>query len=181
MLVTERAKPCPKAMSNDQKKWYAVYTRPRWEKKVHLLLLEKGVECYCPLNRIRRKWSDRMKWVEEPLFKSYIFVKVKEKEKADVRMTSGVVNFVYWNGKPGIVKDKEIDNIRNFLNEYTDIEVYGQDIQPETRVRIESGIFMDREAKVLRVDKKRVELEIESLGYILVAYTDTTKISSIKK
>ncbi len=56
------------------KHWYAIYTKPRWEKKVHHLLSEKGLEAYCPLNKVTRKWSDRMKTVEEPLFKSYVFV-----------------------------------------------------------------------------------------------------------
>ncbi|HRX93358.1 MAG TPA: transcription termination/antitermination NusG family protein, partial [Chitinophagaceae bacterium] len=57
------------------KRWLAVYTKPRWEKKVNKLFKEKGLESYCPLNKVRRKWSDRMKIVEEPLFKSYVFVK----------------------------------------------------------------------------------------------------------
>ena len=57
------------------KKWLAVYTRPRWEKKVDQLLKEQGTESYCPLNKVKRKWSDRVKTVEEPLFKSYVFVK----------------------------------------------------------------------------------------------------------
>jgi transcription antitermination factor NusG len=97
-------------------KWYAVYTRPRWEKKVNTLLLQKGIEAYCPLNKVRRKWSDRIKTVEEPLFKSYVFVKIKDEDRTNVRMTNGVVNFVYWNGKPAIIKEKEIQTIKRFLD-----------------------------------------------------------------
>ena len=77
------------------KKWLAIYTRPRWEKKVNQLLTEKGFESYCPLNKVKRKWSDRIKVVEEPLFKSYVFVKVAEEDRSEVRMTSGAINFVY--------------------------------------------------------------------------------------
>ncbi len=77
------------------KKWLAIYTKPRWEKKVYGMLQEKGVESYCPLNKVQRKWSDRIKIVEEPLFKSYVFVRVCEDEKTPVRMLGGVVNFVY--------------------------------------------------------------------------------------
>ena len=84
-------------------KWYAIYTRPRWEKKVNHLLLQKGVESYCPLNKVRRKWSDRIKIIEEPLFKSYVFVKVAESDRTEIRMTDGVINFVYWNGKPAVM------------------------------------------------------------------------------
>jgi transcription antitermination factor NusG len=67
------------------KNWYALYTKPRWEKKIHKLLQQKGIESYCPLNKVRRKWSDRIKVVEEPLFKSYIFVRVEESLKTEVR------------------------------------------------------------------------------------------------
>src|ERR1700738_1630273 len=108
-------------MTANKKNWYAVYTKPRWEKKVYSLLIEKGMEAYCPLNRVRKKWSDRVKWVEEPLFRSYVFVRVPEAEQTSVRMVNGVVNFVYWMGKPATVKDKEIDIIRMFLNEYDDV------------------------------------------------------------
>jgi transcription antitermination factor NusG len=114
--VTEVAKPCKKVPVNSR--WYAIYTRPRWEKKVNTLLAEKGIESYCPLNKVRRKWSDRIKTIEEPLFKSYVFVRIRDDERSNVRMTSGVVNFVYWDGKPALIRDKEIQNIRRFLDEY---------------------------------------------------------------
>src|SRR4030095_6000510 len=111
------------------KKRFAVYTRPRWEKKVHRLLEEKGIESYCPLNKVHRKWSDRIKLIDEPLFKSYVFVKVNEEEKTPVRMTQGVVNFIYWLGKPAIIKEKEIVTIKKFLNEHHDVEVRSIEIK----------------------------------------------------
>ncbi|MFZ9332451.1 MAG: UpxY family transcription antiterminator [Chitinophagaceae bacterium] len=95
-------------MSESNKKWYVLYTKPRWEKKVDKALQQKGIESYCPLNRVKRKWSDRIKTIEEPLFKSYVFVKVEEKEKTEVRYVDGVLNYVYWNGKPAVVKEEEI-------------------------------------------------------------------------
>jgi transcription antitermination factor NusG len=64
------------------------------------------VESYCPLNKVRRKWSDRVKIVEQPLFKSYVFVKVSDEERTTVRMTPGTINFVYWGGKPACNKRK---------------------------------------------------------------------------
>ena len=82
-------------MSGDKKYWYVVYTKPRWEKKVYSLLEEEGIEAYCPLNKVHKQWSDRMKWVEEPLFKSYVFVRLAEEEMSQVRMVSGVINYVY--------------------------------------------------------------------------------------
>src|SRR5687767_5047441 len=101
-----------------EKKWYAVYTKPRREKKVDKLLNEKGMESYCPLQKIQRQWSDRKKIVEEPLFKSYVFVRISDEQQTELRMVNGVVNFVYWMGKPAIIKDKEIEIIKKFLNEY---------------------------------------------------------------
>ena len=162
------------------KKWLAVYTRPRWEKKVDQLLKEKGTESYCPLNKVKRKWSDRLKIVEEPLFKSYVFVKVGDKDRTDVRMTPGVINFVYWDGKPAVIKEKEIATIRKFLDEYQDVEVMPIDVQVNQRVKINKGPLMDQEGKVLAVRHKTVKVAIDSLGYILVAYIDRTKLTSAR-
>jgi transcription antitermination factor NusG len=161
------------------KKWLAIYTRPRWEKKVNLLLQEKGVESYCPLNKVKRKWSDRVKIIEEPLFKSYVFVKVSDEEKTTVRMTTGVMNFVYWNKKPAIIKEKEILTIKRFLDEYRDVHVYPMDLKLNDRVRVTSGSFMDHEGKVLGLRHKIVKVAIDSLGYILVAYIERSKLISV--
>ena len=162
------------------KKWFAIYTRPRWEKKVNLLLQEKGVESYCPLNKVARKWSDRVKTIEEPLFKSYVFVKVNDEEKTTVRMTTGVMNFVYWNKKPAIIKEKEILTIKRFLDEYRDVHVLPVELKLNDRVRVTSGSFMDREGKVLGIRHKVVKVAIDSLGYILVAHIERSKLISVQ-
>ena len=162
------------------RKWYAIYTRPRWEKKVNLLLKEKGVEVYCPLNKIKRRWSDRLKTIEEPLFKSYVFVKVGDGEKTAVRMTTGVINFVYWNKKPAIVRDKEIQTIKRFLDEHENIEVHPRELRPNDRVRITAGSLMDQEGKVLDVRHKAIKVAIDSLGYVLVAYIGRSKLTSVQ-
>jgi len=158
-------------------KWFVIYTKPRWEKKVNQLLTDKGVECYCPLNKVKRKWSDRTKTVEEPLFKSYVFVKVTEEERTKVRLTNGVVNFVYWNGKPAVVREKEIQAIKLFLDEHENVQVKPMDLTVQQRVLITSGTFMDRTATVLDVRKKEVKVSIDSLGYELVALIDKNKIA----
>jgi transcription antitermination factor NusG len=160
-------------------KWFAIYTKPRWEKKVNQLLTDKGVECYCPLSKVKRKWSDRTKTIEEPLFKSYVFVKVTEEERAKVRLTNGVVNFVYWNGKPAIVREKEIQTIKLFLDEHENVHLRPMDLTLQQRVLITSGTFMDRTATVLDVRKKEVKVSIDSLGYELVALIDKNKIALI--
>jgi transcription antitermination factor NusG len=160
------------------KKWLAVYTRPRWEKKVNQLLLEKGLESYCPLNKVRRKWSDRVKVVEEPLFKSYVFVKVTEEDRSIVRTTNGAINFIYWDGKPAVIKEKEINAIKRFLNEYENVEAKPIALEVNQRVRVTNGSLMDKEGKVLDLRHKTAKVAIDSLGYILVAYIDRTKLTS---
>ena len=159
-------------------KWLAVYTRPRWEKKVNQLLIEKGVESYCPLNKVRRKWSDRVKIIEEPLFKSYVFIKVNDEGRTTVRMTPGVINFVYWDGKPAVIKEKEINAIKRFLNEYENVEVMPMDLEVQQRVKIATGPLMDQEGSVLAIRHKTARVAIDSLGYILIAYIDRSKLTS---
>ncbi len=156
----------------------AIYSKPRWEKKVSQLLMEKGLESYCPLNKIRRKWSDRMKVVEEPLFKSYVFVKVTDEDRTAVRMTPGVINFVYQEGKPALIKEKEITAIKLFLNEYPQVELHPIDIVIDQKVRITAGPLMDKEGKVIDLRQKIAKVVIESLGYQLIAHIDRSKLTS---
>jgi len=157
-------------MAREAKHWYAVYTKPRWEKKVNTFLTDKGIESYCPLNKVHKQWSDRVKLVEEPLFKSYVFVRIPAEEHADVRLVSGVLNFVYWLGKPAIIKQVEIDRIKRFLNQHENVTVESMQVKPDDMVVIRSGILMDKKAKVIRAFGNRVEVAIESLGYKLVAH-----------
>jgi transcription antitermination factor NusG len=162
-----------------KKKWYAVYTKPRWEKKVNRLLLEKNMESYCPLNKVTKKWSDRMKIVEEPLFKSYVFVRVADEEQVKVRMINGVVNFVYWQGKPAVVRDNEIDVIRKFLNEYKSVYTQPLELKPDMDVRIQRGVLMDKQAKIISVQGNKVQVNIESIGYSLIAIVDKSNLATI--
>lgn len=168
-------------MNKERKRWFAVYTKSRWEKKVYQLLQEKGIEAYCPLNKIRRQWSDRVKTIEEPLFKSYVFVRIAEDDMTPVRMTNGVVNFVYWLGKPAVIRDREIETIRKFLNEYEHLEVQPIELEVSDRVVVEEGLFMQQEATVLKVMRKKVLLRIESLGYSIVAQVRPQSVSLVSK
>jgi len=161
------------------KKWFAVYTKPRWEKKVNSLLTAKGIETYCPLNKVRKKWSDRVKMVEEPLFKSYVFVHVAESDHTRVRMTNGVLNYVYWNGKPAIIKEREIDTIKKFLNDYENVQAIAAPLAPRQKVRIETGLLMNTEGIVNKILHNKVEVLIESLGYVLVATLDKKNVQPV--
>lgn len=166
---------------NTPRKWYAIYTKSRQEKKVNLLLQESGIESYCPLNKVHRKWSDRVKVVEEPLFKSYVFVKVNEQEKTAVRMVNGVVNFVYWLGKPAIIKDKEIETIKRFLDEYDNVEVKQIPVEAGKKVVVQSGLLMGKKGTIKKVLNKKVMVSIESIGFTLTAYIEKSKITILEK
>ncbi len=160
-----------------EKKWYVVYSKPRWEKKLYAKLLEAGIEAYCPLNKVKKKWSDRMKTVEVPLFTSYVFVKVSENQKVKVRETPGVVNFVYEEGKPAVIREKEIEKIQRFLQEYQNVEVVPSEFHKGQIVKVNEGLFVDEEGKVIDTHNNKVRVVIKSLGYDLVAEFGKSKLS----
>lgn len=154
---------------NKEKHWYALYTKPRWEKKVNELLERKGFTSYCPLNKVRRKWSDRTKIVYQPLFPSYVFAYLNEEEKTKVRMVDGVVNFVYYLGKPAVIRDQEIDLIKRFLGDYENVETQQIDLSEGQRVRIKTGVLTNKEGLVVRIEHNRAFVYIESIGIELTA------------
>ena len=117
--------------------------------------------------------------MEEPLFKTYVFVRVNDEEQTKVRLTSGVMNFVYWQGKPAIIPAKEIDTIRKFLNEYENVMTEPIQLKEDGSVTIRQGFFMDHEAKILKIEGNRVKVEILSIGYSLVAMVDKKNLSTL--
>jgi transcription antitermination factor NusG len=148
--------------------WYAIYTKPRWEKKVHELLLKKGIESYCPLNTVVKQWSDRKKKVEIPLFTSYIFTNITELQQSEIRMTAGVVNFVYWLGKPAIISNNEMKSLKDFVDNNENILVEQVGYKEGDDILIESGIFKGQQATVNKVNKNKVELILKELQIKLV-------------
>ena len=96
----------------DKTSWYVLYTAPRAEKQVRDRINALGVECWLPLHRAPRVWSDRVKIVELPLFNSYLFVRCTDPELRNLTRVYGVARIVYYNGKPAVVRQKEIDAIQ---------------------------------------------------------------------
>jgi len=153
-----------------EKKWFAVYTKPRWEKKVNSKLLEKGIESWCPVQKKESQWSDRKKIIEDPLFKSYVFVHISEQEKSDVLTTNGALRFVNYLKKPAVIRDEEIELIRSFLLEkdaHLSVENLGH-FRENNKVIIRKGVFMDIEGTVIKDGNKRVYVRLESLGQLLI-------------
>jgi transcription antitermination factor NusG len=168
-------------MGFDEKKWYAVYTKPRCEKKVSDLLSKNEIENYCPLNRVQKQWTDRKKIIYEPLFKSYVFVKISQNEQLTVRKTQGILNFVYWLNKPAVIRNEEIDIIKRFLNEYTCLKLEKAEVNVNDIVRITTGPFMEQEGRIISIKNKTVRIMLPSLGYWMNAEVDTTQIKIIQE
>lgn len=160
--------------------WYAVYTKPRWEKKVAALLSKKGIHNYCPLNKVLKQWHDRKKWIEEPLFTSYVFVCLTPDEQAEVRKTAGILNFVYWLGKPAIIRNEEIDAIQHFLSRHKNVQLEKTSIKVEDKVQITHGPLLHQQGKVLEVHHKTVKVLLPALGYALVAHVEKAHVDVVQ-
>ena len=147
--------------------WYALYTKPRWEKKVALELEKQDIETYCPQITEVRQWSDRKKKVTTPLFKSYVFVHLAEKDRAKVFDTPGVVQYLFWLNKPAIVRDEEIDTIKSWLEDERVEDVEVGHLTPGDKLIIANGSFKGKEAIVQKIGKKRMKLILKSLGLVV--------------
>ena len=94
------------------KQWIVVRSKPRSEKVAHNELVKKNIEAYLPLLKERRKWSDRKKWVEFPLFSSYLFARIDIKDSIFVLQTQGVNTIVKFGKQIAIVQNSVIEAIR---------------------------------------------------------------------
>ncbi len=153
----------------DIAKWFAIYTKPRQEKIVEKQLLKQKIEYYLPYKKELRQWSDRKKWVETPLFPSYIFVKITTKEYSVVKGTHGVLKFVNFSGERLSIREEEIALIRRVETSKCLVEV-AQDtaFTIGAKVEITEGILAGESGKLVTIaGKDRVGIEIESLGCFL--------------
>ncbi|MEM6522314.1 MAG: UpxY family transcription antiterminator [Bacteroidota bacterium] len=149
------------------KKWFVVYTKPRSEKLVTKRLIDQSVEVFCPLINTVRQWSDRKKKVQLPMFTGYIFVHISEKDLARVREDKGVLNFVYWLGKPAVVKDQEIEAIAKIAEIGKSIQIKNMDLDKGSPVVLPDGPFKGCEGYVDRIDKGKVSIHIHQLGCLV--------------
>jgi transcription antitermination factor NusG len=147
--------------------WYVVYTKPKWEKKVAERLSQIGIECYCPLITQVKQWSDRKKKIEVPLFNSYVFVQLPDAERNSVFTVPGVVRYLFWLGKPAIVRDEEINIIKTSLKSSNISDISVISIQVGDRIKLESGAFSNQDAIVQEISNTHYILILESLGCVL--------------
>jgi transcriptional antiterminator RfaH len=147
--------------------WYVVYTKPKWEKKVAEQLTKFGIECYCPLITQVRQWSDRKKKVEVPLFNSYVFVQLADADRNSVFQSIGAVRYLFWLGKPAIVRDEEIAIIKKGLDAPDNCEITVLPFQVGDTIALDSGPFSTQTAIVQEVCTSYYVVVLESLGCVL--------------
>ncbi len=148
--------------------WHVFYVKGKHERKVKELLERDGFVCYLPMNTVHRKYSDRIKKLEEPIFKSYIFVLIQYHEIYDVIQTPGVVTYVRFSGKPAIIRQKDIDLIRKLILNKTEFQISNRKVKLGDRVNITSGTFKGYKGIVKQLrGKKRFLVAIESTDFTL--------------
>ena len=121
--------------------WYAVYTNSRAEKKVYQSYIETGIEAFLPLQKKIKKWSDRKKTVEEPLIRSYVFIRVSEKEYYEALNIQGAVRYISFSGKAAIIPDWQIEALKNTILHNIENEIITVNAQPGDLVEICGGPF----------------------------------------
>jgi transcription antitermination factor NusG len=159
--------------------WFVIYTKSRSEKKVSIELAERGIEAYCPTIKKVKQWSDRKRVIEQPLFNSYVFVHLDERERAKVFGVTGFVRYLFWLQKPAIVKDEEIEAIRHFLNDFDHASITVVPLQQREYIRIKSGVLMDRVAEVVSQQGKKITLLLKELGFKVEIDLSETEVEKV--
>lgn len=151
-------------------KWHVLYTKPRNEKKVTVRLGEAGYTVYCPLIKTVHQWSDRKKKVQIPMFPSYIFIYINEKNRQLPLRDPGVMKYVYYAGHPAIIRDIEVNAIREIENAGSEIKVEGSGFEKGQFVEIPEGPFKGMTGIVDKFDARKVLVYVEQLGCIVQFY-----------
>jgi len=166
---------------NHTYKWYAAYTDSRAEKKVCSELDKKGIECYLPLKIEKKQWSDRVKVVENPLIRGYIFVKVSIREYYEVLNIPSVRRYVCFEGFPTSIPEGQISDLKYFVQcMNTEVEVTSERISKGTFVKIVSGPLCGVSGEVVEIRGKRsIVLRFNDLGFCIHADLGTNEVELV--
>ena len=152
-----------------QKNWYVVYTRPQCEKKIAALLTKKKLENFIPLVCVEAQRARRNKVTFKPLFQSYVFVHTTEQEAAMLKQVDGVINLLYWLGRPAVINEAEINAIREFTSDYENIGLERLSVNSSM---MEHSIYRSSyeiEGNLVAVKNKTIKINLPSLGYAMIA------------
>ncbi len=165
--------------------WYVLYVRSRHEKKVDNLLKESGLESFLPLVKTVRKWSDRKKLIEAPLFPSYVFVKINSaKDFYKASSIEGACTFVRCGGQYALAKEDEIQKIKLFLgsNDITNISNDRHDLEIGEIMQIQYGSLAGLECEVLKINNEnKILVRLNSINQSITATIPPQFLSKISK
>lgn len=152
--------------------WYVIYTFPNLEKKIHKELEKKSIIAYLPMQRVIRQWSDRKKQLFIPMFPNYVFINTTEKDRGELYNINGVLKFIAFGGKPAVISNQEILDIK--LIENTAFEVEPNLIQGDD-VMIMEGPFSGLQGKLFsKRGKKRFGIQLKSINQSLSLEINTS-------
>ena len=127
--------------------------------------MKSGFEAYLPLTRVLHKWSDRLKWVDEPLIKSYIFIRVNERQYYDAVNTPGLVCYITFEGKAAPIPDNQIEILKLLLINDADLEITDGSFAPGQRIIVKAGPLMGMQGELLEFrGKKKVLVRLGNTG-----------------
>lgn len=169
-------------MRNGDYKWHAVYVKSRAEKKSLAELIRRGIEAYLPLQVSKRQWSDRVKIVEEPLLRGYLFVRVSYREYVEVLKVNGVMAFISFGNEPAKIPEKQINDLKLFLEKVNSaVHVTNENIAKGQKVRVVAGALAGIEGEISEVrGKKRIVLRFDKLGCSIFADVSTQFIEKVE-
>jgi len=136
--------------------WYAMYTRPRFEKRLASELEYLGFVVFLPLQKKLKQWSDRKKWVEEPLFRSYLFVYTCDQNRAKAFGTDGFVKYVHFNNVVATIPENIISNLKILLSSGVELEVVKRKLRKGEMVKVITGNMIGLEGEFISYKKKNI-------------------------
>jgi len=159
-------------------RWFAAYTKPRNEKKVFTRLVDAGIETFLPLQKRMKQWSDRKKLVEEPLLRSYIFVRITEKDYWKVVNTPGVVRYVTFEGKAAPIPDKQIDVLKLLIGQQVELEATEEVLEPGQVVEVKIGSLSGLIGELVEHrGKSKVVVRLDHISHSLLVTLPTGYIT----
>ena len=163
-------------------KWYAVYTRSRFEKQVLKGLQDQDIEAYLPLIKTVRQWSDRKKTVEVPLFSSYVFVHIDRRFYDQVLQTMGAVKYITFEGKAASIPSEQIDLLKVIVNSDEKVETTWDTGRKGDRVMVTAGSLKGLKGELITDgDRKKVLVRIDSIDQNLTIEVHPSLIEAIKE
>src|SRR5882762_6970779 len=128
--------------------WFALQVRSRYESFVAAHLDGRGYEWFLPLHKVRRRWSDRFKEIEQPLFPGYVFCRLNPLNRLPILTTPGVFLIVGTGKTPVPIHETEIAAIQATVKSGLPSQPWPF-LQIGQRVRIEHGALCGLEGILL--------------------------------